>query len=176
KKDKSKFLFTIEYFPEEGKYHWDGHRKCNARLSPKETKKLNGLCPVCGRKVTVGVSNRVEALSDREDDFTLDSGIPFKHMVPLDQIIGDAFDVSPGSVSVQKEYNAMLAKLGTEFDILLDIPEEDLVKSCQPKVASGILKVRGGRVEVAPGYDGEYGTVRIFAQDEDPSEKQLTFF
>lgn len=175
-KDKERFLFTIEYFPEEGKYHWDGHRNCNARLSPSEARQNNSLCPVCGRKVTVGVMHRLEELADRKEGFTLPSGIPYKNLVPLDQIIAEAVGLSPESVAVQREYNSLINRLGCEFDILLWIPEEDIKKGCSSKIARGILKIRKGEVEVLPGYDGEYGKVNIFSKEDEDTEKQLTFF
>lgn len=176
KKDKEKFLFTVEFFPEEGKYHWDGHRNCNARLSPQEAKKVNERCPVCGRRVTVGVMHRLEDLADRQEGFVLEGGIPFKHMVSLDEIIAEALGIGKETAGVEREYNTLIQRLGSEFDILLEIPERELLESCNPKIASGVLKVRKGEVEVLPGFDGEYGRIKIFKDEDDRTEKQLSFF
>jgi len=175
-KDRSKFLYTIEFFPEEGKYHWDGHRACNARLSPGEAIRSNNLCPVCGKKVTVGVMHRVEALADRNEGFELTSSPPFKRMVPLSEIIGDAMGVSPDSVRVEKEYFQLIKNFGNEFRVLLEISEPELKAKCPPKIAKGIINVRKGNVEAEPGYDGEYGKIKILKEGEETSEKQLSFF
>ncbi len=175
-KDKSEFLFTVEFFPEEGKYHWDGHRNCNSRLSPSESKKVNERCPVCGKHVTVGVMHRLETLADREKGFMLSNSIPFKNMVGLDEIIAGALGIGKESVGVMREYNSLVQRLGSEFEILLEIPEDEIISNCQPKIASGILNVRKGNVEVLPGYDGEYGTVKILSDEKESGEKQLSFF
>ncbi len=174
-KDSKKFLYTVEFFPEEGKYHYDGHRLCKVRLSPSETRKNKGLCPGCGKKVTVGVMNRVEKLCDRKEGFNPESAIPFKNAIPLEEIIADAFGVGVATMSVEREYKAIIQRLGNEFDILFKVDEKELLESANPKVAEGILKVRKGDVQVLPGYDGEYGKVHIF-EHEEKKEKQLTFF
>jgi uncharacterized protein (TIGR00375 family) len=175
-KDKSKFLYTIEFFPEEGKYHWDGHRACSQRLSPKEAGDLNYRCPACGRKLTIGVMNRVEKLSDREEGFMLESSPRFKNLIPLAEIIADALGVGAESVSVEKEYNKLIKSFGTEFDILLDAPKSEIEKHVPPKIAKGIIKVREGNVKVLPGYDGVYGEIHIFGEEDEEAQKQLTFF
>lgn len=174
--DGQQFLFTIEFFPEEGKYHWDGHRNCNSRLSPAESKKISERCPACGKRVTVGVMHRLEDLADRKEGFALKGAHPFRNMVSLDEIIADALGIGRDTAGVQREYNTLIQRLGSEFDILLEIPEEEISRTCQPKIAKGILKVRKGEVEVSPGYDGEYGTIKIFKQEEETGEKQLSFF
>lgn len=176
RKDKSRFLYTVEFFPEEGKYHWDGHRNCNARLEPKEAMRLNNKCPVCGKNVTVGVMHRVEALADRREGFVLESSPPFKHAVGLAGIIGDAVGVSADSMTVEKEYMQLIKNLGNEFRILLELPEEDLKANCPAKIARAITNVRNGKVEILPGYDGEYGKVKVFKEGEEAGEKQLSFF
>ena len=176
-KDKARFLYTIEFFPEEGKYHFDGHRNCKARVSPQESAKNQNRCPVCGRRVTIGVLHRGEELADRAEGFQLESGSPFKRLVPLDQIIADARGVGVGSKAVEQEYMDLVQRVGTEFEILVDLSEEQLRKSLPPKVAEGILRVRKGQIEILPGYDGEYGEVRIFSKGEElVGEKQLTLF
>jgi len=176
KKDKGKFLFTVEFFPEEGKYHWDGHRNCNARLSPREAKKINERCPVCSKRVTVGVMHRLEDLADRPEGFVLEGGIPFRNLVCLDEIIAEALGIGRETAGVQREYNSLIQRLGNEFEIMLEIPEEELTENCNPRVAAGIIKVRSGAVDVLPGYDGEYGKIRILTEDDKKGEKQLSFF
>lgn len=175
-KDNKRFLYTVEFFPQEGKYHYDGHRNCQVRFSPQETKKHNGRCPKCGRPVTVGVMNRVDKLADREIGFTPPGAIPFKNMIPLDQIIADVRQKAVNTVGVEKEYHSLIQKLGSEFDILLKIPDEELLRNITPQIAKGIIKVRQGQVNILPGYDGEYGTIQIFNQEEKEGEKQLTLF
>lgn len=174
-KDAAKFLYTIEFFPEEGKYHWDGHRACNARLSPEDALRSNNLCPLCGKKVTVGVMHRLYLLADRPEGYIDKKSPSYKNVVPLAEIIGDALDLSADSLTVEKEYFKLIKAFGTEFNILLDLPEEALKEKCPAKIARGIINIRRGQVDITPGYDGEYGTVNIFKDDESPKEKQLSF-
>ncbi len=175
--DRKRFLYTIEFFPEEGKYHFDGHRLCKARISPEESKKHQNRCPVCGKKVTIGVMHRVEDLADRPAGYQPPSGIPFKNLVPLDQIIAESKGVGVQSKAVEQEYLDLVQRVGTELEILVDLPEEALRKNLSPKLAEGILRVRNAQVEIEPGYDGEYGKVSIFKETEQPTaEKQLTLF
>jgi len=177
-KDKKRFLYTVEFFPEEGKYHFDGHRLCETRLSPEETRKNNNRCPKCGKPVTVGVMNRVEQLADRPEGYVPENNIPFKNLIPLVEIIADAKGVSKTSVAVERDYHSIIAKFGAEFDILLKVPKEDLIKGMPPRVAEGIMRVRSGKVNIKAGYDGEYGIISIFGDDEKPkeAEKQLNLF
>lgn len=177
-KDKKRFLYTIEFFPEEGKYHYDGHRLCNTRLSPDETRKNKGKCPKCGKPVTVGVMNRVEQLADRPQGYIPSNSIPFKNVIPLDEIVAEAKGIGKASQGVEREYRACLAKLGTEFEILNKAPKEVLEKSLNPRIAEGILRVRQGKVNIQAGYDGEYGKVAIFSDDDKQgnTEKQLSLF
>jgi uncharacterized protein (TIGR00375 family) len=175
-KDKKKFLYTIEFFPEEGKYHFDGHRNCNMRLSPKETKKNNGRCPKCNRPVTVGVMNRVEQLADRNEGFMPDGAIPFKNLIPLDEIIAEARGVKKGSTAVEKDYLNYLSQCGTEFDILVKFSKEELFNKLPGRVAEGIMNVREKRVNIKAGYDGEYGIISIFGQEEEKKNEQMTLF
>lgn len=175
-KDKEKFSYTVEFFPQEGKYHWDGHRKCNARLSPEESKNLNYRCPRCGSKVTVGVMQRVENLGKRSEGFVLENAPGFKSLVPLIEIIASCIKAGAESQTVQKEYNALINKFRSEFKILLEAPEKTIEKECPPKIARGILNVRNGNVEIIPGYDGMYGKVNVYKEEDEKREKQLELF
>ncbi len=163
-KDKKRFLFTIESYPEEGKYHYDGHRACNIMLSPEDTKKHRGRCPVCGKPVTVGVMSRVEELSDRKAGFIPEDAIPARHLVPLEEIIAEALAVGVNTSTVQKEYDRMIAMAGSEFFILLDMPEEEIKRITEPRVSEGIMRVRNKQLSITPGYDGIHGVISIFGK------------
>lgn len=176
KKDKERFLYTIEFFPEEGKYHWDGHRNCEARLSPKESKNVNYRCPHCGKKLTIGVMNRVEHLADRPEGFVLEKTPGYRNLVPLIEIIADSMGVGKESIGAAREYHSLIQRLGSEFHILLYMPRDEILEKCPPAIASGIMNVREGRVCVLAGYDGVYGTIEIFAEGSKKTDKQLTFF
>jgi uncharacterized protein (TIGR00375 family) len=177
-KDKKRFLYTIEFFPEEGKYHYDGHRLCGIRWSPQETREHGGKCPKCGKPVTVGVVNRVEKLADRPEGFKPENAIPFKNLIPLEEIIADSKGVGKASVSVERDYHSCLAKFGTEFEILMRASKQDLLKGLPPKVAEGVLRVREGRVNIKAGYDGEYGIISVFGDEKlgEKNEEQLSLF
>ena len=168
--DLEKFIATVEFFPEEGKYHFDGHRNCQMRLSPKETIKNNYLCPKCGKKVTIGVAHRVEDLADKKENFKPRKARPFKSIIPLPEIIAEALKVGPNSKKVAIIYQNMLNALGNEFSILLKKEIFDIEKVATPLIAEGIRKMRAGDIQIKAGYDGEFGTVKIF-KDED-REKQ----
>jgi len=176
-KDPKKFLYTIEFYPEEGKYHFDGHRNCNVNSSPQETKKYNGICPVCGKPLTVGVLNRIEQIADKEEGFKPEGVIPFKNLVPLEEIVADVLGLGTGTKQVEKEYNNLVEKLGSEFNILLDASKEKLTNITLPEIAEGIIRVREGKVVKEPGYDGVYGKIRIFSKGEEKEIiKQKTLF
>jgi len=172
-KDPSKFLYTVEFFPEEGKYHYDGHRDCKVRWSPKETNKHKGLCSVCGKPVVVGVMNRVDELADRDDGFKPANAIPFKNLIPLQEIIAEAMGRGVNTKGVQSEYMAAVQKFGSEFKILLDVSEDELRKGLEPKIAEGIIRVRQGKVSIAPGFDGEFGKIKLFSKNEEKTSKNL---
>ncbi len=175
-KDKNKFLYTVEFYPQEGKYHWDGHRKCGISLAPKETKNLNYTCPKCGRRVTVGVMHRVEKLSDRNEGFIPENVPSYKNLVPLVEIVASVLGMGAESQGVQREYNKLINKFGNEFKILLELPEKTIESECPAGIARGILNVRRGDVEVVPGYDGVYGKVSVYKKDKEKTEKQLELF
>ena len=168
---------TLEFFPEEGKYHLDGHRKCNLALSPSETAAYGGKCPVCGKKITIGVLHRVEELADREEGFVSLNGRHYESLVPLSEVIAASTGKSSGSAKVAAEYKSMLGKLGPEFSILRDIPLKDIRRAAGPCVEEGIKRLRSGDVTRIPGYDGEYGTVMIVSKDEiDELYGQISLF
>ncbi len=167
------YVGTVEFFPEEGKYHEDGHRKCNVCLTPEETKALNGICPVCGKPLTIGVSYRVNELSDRKGDFTppATAGQVYS-LVPLPEIISEILGVGVGSKSVVKEYERVTQKLGSELSILREIPIEDITK-LSPLLGEGISRLRQGKVIKHAGYDGEYGVIKLFEEDEIENKKYV---
>ncbi len=170
-------LGTIEFFPEEGKYHLDGHRKCGICLTPGETKAYQGLCPVCGKKITIGVSHRIEELSDREEGYRPENAKPFESLVPLPEVIGASLGCSASSVKAQKPYWKMLEKLGPEFEILRSLPMEEIRRVSGDRIAEGIQRLREGKVERTPGFDGEYGKIRLFGEEElSNTSGQMDFF
>ena len=178
-KDRKKILHTIEFFPEEGKYHFDGHRACDLVLAPEESKKLNKVCPRCGKKLTIGVLHRVADLADREEGFQPPNQIPFKNMIPPDEIIADALGQSVGTKGVEQEYEKMIKQTGPELSILFDRTKEEIAPHALPRVVEGILKVRDRQVEILPGYDGVYGKIKIFKEGEKieaASSRQMELF
>ncbi|MFZ2189540.1 MAG: endonuclease Q family protein [Candidatus Magasanikiibacteriota bacterium] len=166
--DKKHFKYTIEFFPEEGKYHYDGHRDCKFVCSPEETKKLKGICPKCKKALVIGVENRVHELADRTKDETLrlaslaQGWIPYKSLVPLPEIIADTYDCGVSTKRVKEEYNNLIKKLGNEFHILLNSSLEEIAKVSNKDIAEAINRVRTGKIYVRPGYDGEFGIVKVF--------------
>jgi PHP family Zn ribbon phosphoesterase len=161
------YVGTVEFFPEEGKYHEDGHRKCNVCLSPEETVKLGGICPVCGKPLTIGVLNRVNELTDRRGEIVPPptAGQVFS-LVPLQEILSEILQVGAASKSVTNDYENLIKKLGPELDILRVIPVEDISKAYSPLLGEGISRLREGRVIRQAGYDGEYGVIRLFEDSE----------
>lgn len=176
KKDKKRFLCTIEFFPEEGKYHYDGHRLCNIRFSPQESKINKNICPKCGKPLTIGVMNRVSELADRPEGFVPENSIPFKRMIPLAEIIADTLEVGDASKAVNAEYRAIIPRLGTELEVLTEVSEDRLLKKLPLKIAKAIINVRKGDVNILPGFDGEYGTIEILKEKDAVGEKQLDLF
>ncbi|MBE0432136.1 DNA helicase UvrD [candidate division WOR-3 bacterium] len=175
KKDRGIFLYTIEFYPEEGKYHYDGHRKCDVRLSPRESRFNNNLCPVCSRPLTIGVLHRVESLGDRDEGYLPENAIPFKNLIPLEEIIAEAMGVGRDTVGVKNEYRRLCGIFGSEFEILLNTSIEDLRSNAQERVALGVERTRRGDLIIKPGYDGEFGTVRIF-EEQKSAESQMSLF
>ena len=168
---------TIEFFPEEGKYHFDGHRKCNLCLSPIQAEAYDGKCPVCGRKLTIGVSHRVEQLADRPEGFVLPGARRFESLVPLPEVIAASTGKSSASKLVQSLYQDLLGSLGPEFTILREMPVEDIRRAGGYLVSEGIRRLRDGLVIRHPGFDGEYGTIRLFTPSEiDNLDGQMSLF
>lgn len=164
--DSEGFAGTIEFFPEEGKYHFDGHRNCQLCLKPSETLATDGRCPVCGKKLTIGVLHRVEDLADREEGFRPAHARPFESIVPLPEVIAASIGFTPASAKVQTRYSALLHHLGPEFTILREAPLEDIAHATGPSVAEGIRRMRAGEVTLSPGYDGEYGKIHLLDEEE----------
>ncbi len=167
KKDRKKLLFTIEFFPEEGKYHYDGHRPCGVVFSPAETKAHRYLCPRCGKKLTVGVMHRVEELSDRPEGFIPKNAIPSIHLIPLEEIVAEAMGFRIGTKSVESEYDRLIERGGSEFHILLEAPPDELRSYVPEAILEGILRMRQGKVTIDPGYDGVYGRIALFSEKKE---------
>ncbi|MCX7778778.1 MAG: endonuclease Q family protein [Patescibacteria group bacterium] len=172
KKDPTHLKYTIEFFPEEGKYHFDGHRLCQVSFSPAETKKRGGFCPACGKPLTIGVMHRVDKLADRPEGFIPENVIPFKSLVPLREIIAESLGVEKNSKAIEQEYLNLIEKGGSEFQILLDLGEKELAKIASEKIVEGILKMRQGKVQKIAGYDGVYGKINVFNQLEEKKENR----
>jgi uncharacterized protein (TIGR00375 family) len=165
RRDRSRFLSTIEFFPEEGKYHFDGHRLCNQRLSPRETLAVRGRCPTCGKPLTVGVMSRVQALATRDEGAAAGERVPFRHLIPLEEIIAEAIGGQPGGAAVREEYLKLVAALGPEFAILMEVPLEQVARQSRPRIVDALRRVRDGRVQIRPGYDGVFGEIKIFGAE-----------
>lgn len=168
KRGGKNFLFTGEFPPELGKYHWTGHRKCNINISPKQALKSNNICPVCGGKLTVGVEQRVEELADREPEFILEGDVPFKTLIPLFILIKTKLGIDTFySKTIWGEYNRLIKSFGDELGILLDVPEEELKKVTGEELGNLIIMNREGNIDVIPGYDGVYGEPIIDGRKEE---------
>ena len=177
KKDSKKLLFTIEFFPEEGKYHYDGHRQCGVIFSPSQTRANQYLCPNCHKKLTVGVMHRVEELSDRPEGFIPKNVIPFIHLIPLEEIISEAMGYRVGTKAVETEYERLTERGGSEFQILLDATPDELASFVPAKILEGIIRMRQGKVSIIPGHDGVYGKISILPdKKEEGSKEQLKLF
>lgn len=174
--DVKKFIETIEFFPEEGKYHTDGHRACGFFCEPSETKRLKGICPKCGKPLTVGVLHRVDDLADRASGERPRLAVPYRSIVPLAELVGDVLDVGQASKKVKAMVDKLVADGRTEFGVLLDIPEAELARVAPPDIVEAIMRMRRGQVEVRPGYDGEYGVISVKGKaKEKPTQQSLVF-
>ena len=164
--DPQKFCGTIEFFPEEGKYHFDGHRKCNYRSEPRNTIQKDGRCPVCHKAMTLGVLYRVEELADRPDGQRPEKHHPFYHSIPLADIISELLGVGPNSKKVQKAYHDLLEKIGSEFHILHQLPVEKLNQTDIPLLDEAIKRIRESKIHIKAGFDGQFGTIQLFTRQE----------
>jgi uncharacterized protein (TIGR00375 family) len=182
----SKIAYTIEFYPEEGKYHFTGHRNCKVVYSPKETRKMGTTCPVCGKSLTVGVMSRVESLASQDIEIETEKdekGVqwirdkdgkrtPYVMLVPLLEILSEALGTGVGSQKVLTAYDQLINSLGPEFDVLLKASLEDIEKMAGGRVAEGIKKVRAGDIVIEPGYDGVFGEVKIWKEEETPGVEE----
>jgi uncharacterized protein (TIGR00375 family) len=183
KKDPNRFKFTIETNPAYGKYHWTGHRNCKVSLPPQEAMKYGNRCPVCGRKLTRGVDQRIEELADRPADYTPENAIGYKRLLPLSEIITAVLGVSyQGAKTVWSIYTPLVKKFGDEYTVLIDASKEEMSKIVDSRVAEAIVRVREEKAKVIPGYDGVYGQLVIFDQEQEevtpqkPSQKSISDF
>lgn len=165
KNENDVFRGTIEFFPEEGKYHLDGHRACGVSLKPEETRRSAGLCPVCNRPLTVGVLHRVLELADRDKPLYATTAPTVHSLVPLPEVLGEILGVGPSSKAVANAYGLVISRFGSEFGALFHATGEEL-RGVSPLLAEAILRMREGKVTRHSGYDGEFGTIRLFEETE----------
>ena len=177
-KDPGKFEHTIEFFPEEGKYHYDGHRKCQVIFSPEETIQHRFICPQCGKRLTIGVMHRIKELADRNFGEKIPGKIPFRNLIPLNEIIAQALNKSSGCQSVWDLYFRLIHEFGNEHKILTDVAISDLNHINPERLSQGINRMRKGQVRIIPGHDGEFGKIFLFQEDEtdENSQGQLNLF
>jgi len=167
-KDKKHFKSTVEFYPAEGKYHYDGHRSCNVSLSPQQARKYNGMCPVCGRRLTIGVLHRIEELADRPEGFVPKDAIPFVHTVPLIEVLAYVTGKGEKTIRVQGLYEKLMQKFGSEFNLTLHA-EISEIAAVDKELADAIQRIRSEDVNVIPGYDGVFGTVDIMKRIKEQS-------
>ncbi len=170
-RNPQRFLFTVEFFPEEGKYHYDGHRACGVVFAPEETRRYGGMCPVCGKPLTVGVMHRVEELADRPPGVKPTGAIPYRSLVPLPEIIAQVLGQDPETRGVMSQYLRVVQRFGSEFSVLLDVPSSEVEREF-PRLGRALEKVRRGELRIRPGYDGVYGEIHIDLSEE-PREPSL---
>lgn len=171
-KDPKYFPATIEFYPEEGIYHYDGHRAHSLRLHPAEAIKINNICPVCKKKLTIGVLHRVEELADRPEGYRPANVAKSIHLVPLREILAEAKGVAKTSTKVEEEYRKIVQTVGSELSILMDKSEQELQASLDTRIVEGIINVRHNKVKPIPGYDGVYGSIKVFCNEKDTNEKK----
>lgn len=176
-KDPKKFLYTIEFYPQEGKYYYDGHRKCGISLSPTKVREYSDICPVCGKPLTAGVLSRIEKLADRPESSSPKGVIPFKSLIPLKELISECLGIGVGAKGVEKEYLKLIKNLENEFHILLNASFGDIENVVSSNIAEAIIRARNGKVFIEPGYDGVFGKIGIFSKTEkEDLLKQKTLF
>ena len=178
-KTRKGFLKTYEFYPEEGKYHYDGHRKCNVLLSPWESKARNDLCPVCRKKLTIGVLHRVADLADRKKGYTPENSIPFDYIVPLTTVISKTLKKSENTIAVAEEYSKLIKYFGNEFAVF-EADNDSLKLATTPEIAQSLIKVKEGKIRWVPGYDGVFGSLILDDSRSkgtvDKKQKNLTEF
>ncbi len=177
-KDPDKFLYTVEFFPEEGKYHYDGHRKCGILFSPKESIQHNDICPVCGKRLTIGVMHRVEELADREKVESSLLRVPYKSLIPLNEIVAQALDKTTGCKSVWDVYFHFIHEFQNEHTILTELDSKELMRLTPDRVGLGVERMRKGDVKIVPGHDGCFGQISLFDEGtcEEEAQSQLKLF
>jgi len=177
-RDPTKFLYTVEFFPEEGKYHFDGHRKCQVIFSPRETIQQQYICPKCGKRLTVGVMHRVETLADRDQGDPSPLRIPYKNLIPLNEVIAQAVNKTSECKSVWEIYFRFIHEFGDEHRILTEIPIAELRREAPERVSLAVEKMRNGHVKIIPGHDGVFGKISLFDEEapEDHAHAQLKLF
>lgn len=167
-KTRKGFVKTYEFYPEEGKYHYDGHRKCKVLLSPDESESRGNICPVCKKKLTIGVMHRVSELADRKAGFRPEKAVPFQYIVPLTTVISKALKKLETSTVVAEEYSRLIRYFGNEFSVY-EAPEEQIRLGASKEVSEAIIRVNSGKVKWIPGYDGVFGELVL---DEISSPKK----
>ncbi len=176
-KSQKGFLGTYEFFPEEGKYHLDGHRKCGVVLDPQDSLQYQGLCPACGKPLTLGVLHRVQKLADRSQPERPTKAADFHYIVPLPEVISEIKGIGPNSKGVLQNYQQLISAFGNEFSLLREVPIEDIEKQFGILTAEAIRRIRSEEVRPISGYDGQYGVIQIFEEGEmDKLAGQLHFF
>ncbi len=177
-KNPDKFLYTVEFFPEEGKYHYDGHRKCGVLFSPQESAQHNNICPVCGKKLTIGVMHRVHDLADREHEESSPLKVPYKNLIPLNEIIAQALDKTSECKSVWDVYFRFIREFENEHTILTELDLNELMRLTPERIGLGVERMRNGDVKIVPGHDGCFGQISLFEEgpQEEESQGQLKLF
>jgi uncharacterized protein (TIGR00375 family) len=177
-KNPDKFLYTVEFFPEEGKYHYDGHRKCDVLFSPRESLQHNNICPVCGKRLTIGVMHRVDELADREQAEHSSLRVPYKNLIPLNEIIAQAIEKTSECKSVWDIYFRFIHEFENEQNILTKLDLGELMRLTPERVGLGVERMRKGDVKIIPGHDGCFGQIRLFSEDsqEEETQGQLKLF
>jgi uncharacterized protein (TIGR00375 family) len=175
-RDRKKLLFTVEFFPEEGMYHYDGHRSCKVSSDPAQTKKWSNVCPKCGKLLTIGVMNRVDNLADRPEGFVLEGAPAYRSLVPLPEIIAEAFGMGVASKKVQEKYFSIVKTISPELPLLLDGNSEMVRRINDAVIIEGIRRVAAGQLQITPGFDGQYGTVHVFTDADRKKFSQQSLF
>ena len=173
KGDPKEFPYTIEFFPEEGKYHFDGHRKCGVCFTPEESRRHKDICPACGKPLTIGVMNRVDALADRAEVKRPIKKPGSKHLIPLQEIIAECLEIGVNTKTVAKDYQNLIDIFGTEFKILLDVSKKEMADAGHPMFAAAIAKMRKGEIYIHPGHDGEFGKISLFKKLSEEDQMKL---